>query len=213
MNMNIEAKTLFELLDDDARKLNREWVTFQELYSKSDDTVKLLGETAPGFFSILRNLLVESIFLTICRLTDPQQTFGKDNLSIDQLISKINDVELETKLSAINDEIREMRNPVKIWRDKQISHTDMETKLSPEDNPLPKISFNELNSIISGINGFMNVLWYEINNSQTAYSSYIVTGGAENLIGFLQLGKNFSEIQFELNDLVFQLHKKLKQLD
>ena len=72
---------LYRRIRTEIVRLNRDWNTFHELFAHSEERMTLLNNIAPGFFRITQDLLIESVFLVISRLTDPIKSAGKENLS------------------------------------------------------------------------------------------------------------------------------------
>lgn len=210
--MDAETTHIFELLDIEVRKLNRDWITDKQLFAESDERVQLLSETAGTFFSMLRNILIENIFLIISRLTDKEVISGNVTLSMTTLLSKLGENPIFDELNSIFEETSKDSKPIREWRNRQIGHNDLKIKLSPEGNPLPKVSFGNIESIIENINQFMNIIWKEINQSFMAYTSYVIQGGVEELTTYLRIGQIASESRFDLIRIAQELQKYLQKL-
>lgn len=55
---------------------------FDTIYSSTDiSQIKILEETAPGFFALTQSALIESALSRVARLMDPKQSCGKKNLN------------------------------------------------------------------------------------------------------------------------------------
>jgi hypothetical protein len=63
------------------------WTHYQTIFEGSDLQRELLQNTAHKFFSDLSHLLIEHLILQICKLTDPEMTMGKRNLTIPFLVN------------------------------------------------------------------------------------------------------------------------------
>jgi hypothetical protein len=74
------------------------WKEYVELFGTKHERITLLNETAPHFFRMLQDELWETSLLHLARLTDPANSFGKQdksNLTIQALPALIGDTELK----------------------------------------------------------------------------------------------------------------------
>ena len=62
------------------------WVHYQTMFEGSDLKHELLESTARMFFRDLNLMLIEHLTLRICKLTDPERTMGRRNLTVEFLI-------------------------------------------------------------------------------------------------------------------------------
>ena len=58
---------------------------FRELFTRAEDVSLLNALTGGGFTWNIQNVLWEDLLLRVCRLTDPQKSAGKDNLTVTRL--------------------------------------------------------------------------------------------------------------------------------
>lgn len=106
--------------------------TATALYSSGPDTESLLRRTAPQFFGDLNSILVEYWVLVVCRITDPEKTGGRANLTVRNLVSELEALGLLTQ--AIQDEatgLQVYRDIINGSRNRVVSHADKETFLQP----------------------------------------------------------------------------------
>ena len=99
-----EVDEIYEALYQQVSYLHAKWGIFCQLYGSTKEVVDLLNSSAPSFFRICEDVLVDDILLNISRLTDPKQTFKRDNLSLEHLVHSIDEVQF-TKLK---DEIEKL---------------------------------------------------------------------------------------------------------
>jgi AbiU2 len=91
-----------------------------------------LQNTAHKFFSDLNHMLIEHLILQICKLTDPEMTKGKRNLTIPFLVNNADfaatprDIAKLKKIAARIDKFRKRIGPA---RNKLISHLDLDAAL------------------------------------------------------------------------------------
>ena len=99
-----EIGEVHEELFQDICWLHAKWKVFRQLYSKTPETVELLNKSAPSFFRLSEDMLVDDVLLTISCLTDPKQTFKRENLTLERLASCID----ETKYPVLKAEIEQL---------------------------------------------------------------------------------------------------------
>jgi hypothetical protein len=125
------------------------WLVFRQLFAKNKERIELMG-LASTFFGEVENMLIDFVFLHICRMTDSTTTGKYENAVIGQLREALDAidqkafpeigpliVDLDKRLADIQTKSELIRH----HRDKRISHLDKPTLLkSPDLNgvPLPR---------------------------------------------------------------------------
>lgn len=104
-----------------------------DLYERGNERLTLYEEIAGNFFIDLNRILIDYILLNICKITDPAKSFGKDNLTIEYILSKIDpEITKELKLEELSNKIHEFTKQILPARNKLIVHTDKESAISNE---------------------------------------------------------------------------------
>jgi hypothetical protein len=103
------------------------WVHHQILFEGKRLKRELLALVATKFFSDIFDLFREHLILHICRLTDPDETMGRNNLTVKFLIAHSDFLgpTLE-KLQHLSDSIHDFRKIIVPARNRFISHHDLE---------------------------------------------------------------------------------------
>jgi hypothetical protein len=150
--------------------------------------IRLMNESAPGFFSLVRGLLVDSIILDLCNITDKKM----DNLNYYKLlrIAEKNyekNVDVEKLLGDFN-KLREEIKPISTQRNKRIGHLDDHVTLKRyyDEKPLEPISYKLLFSSIQRMNDLMNAFLQCFSNSENIYYTKLLEGDEIQLMGIIQ---------------------------
>src|SRR5262245_3643943 len=72
--------------------LYAKWQLYLDLFSSHDEAV-VLSQMAVGTFQIMEEALRGDIMMAVCRLGDPHQSCGNDNLSIVTLVRRVGQIE------------------------------------------------------------------------------------------------------------------------
>jgi hypothetical protein len=124
----------------------------------SQETVDLLNKPAIRFFITLKWDLMDTIAITISRLTDPQKSRNKYlNASLPQLIDSIDAgarPQLVSSLKAIFTQIKAKSVRIENWRRKWAAHRDLE--VIQGKTPKPAMSLPEIDEVLALIRKFMN---------------------------------------------------------
>src|SRR5262245_42773346 len=96
---------LFHKLDDHVVWAWLKWKQFEGLFG-SPESVALLNEAAPAFFSLLQRTLLQDLVLHVSRLTDRPRVAGKETLSLERLRDAFPDPTLRQKVNALLDELK-----------------------------------------------------------------------------------------------------------
>lgn len=114
---------------------HHEFMEFKYLYYGSKIRIDLLNEIAKHFFRKLCFILLERLVLNVSKLTDPVGGGQRKNLSLDyvhELFSVDPRYPLQFAKNLIQ-EAKKARKHVALWRNKLISHKDLDTALGKKD--------------------------------------------------------------------------------
>lgn len=106
------------------------WITncynlYRFLYEGGKKTDALLARTALAFFHDLNRIIVEYLLLQICKITDPAESRGRQNLTVANLNKNLDSLGLLTQdLIDLEAQLNGYRDLIKLARDKLISHLD-----------------------------------------------------------------------------------------
>ncbi|GAA0624038.1 MULTISPECIES: hypothetical protein [Thalassospira] len=107
--------------------------TFEQMFESDQHTAQLLHDTAPLFFNDLNHILIEYIFLQVCKITDPATAGKRSNVTLPYLNQKLEQHHLFTnEIKEYSDEILRYRSLVQTARNRLVSHLDMESVLAAE---------------------------------------------------------------------------------
>jgi HEPN superfamily AbiU2-like protein len=141
----IETRKLFLPLYDKVVELFYEWKIFRQLFASGEENLKLLNESGSNVFALLRNLIMNNVFLGLCCLTDPPEMRGHKNLSLKWFLKELGSyvngdwrLAVETKL----DQLDEVMKNIDIHRNKRIGHFDLNCAI--EAGPLPPVLYGDV---------------------------------------------------------------------
>lgn len=187
--MPTELAEVYDALKQDVSLLHVKWEVFNQLYATSERTVELLNESAPSFFRICQDMLIDDILLTISRLTDPHQTFNRDNLSMERLVAYVD----EFKYADLRDEIEQLLIEAKSkcsfareFRNRRIAHTDLSTRLQAETNPIPAFTKQQIKEALSVLRALMNKIGTYFEDTDVLYEQVLMPGDGNSLIARLR---------------------------
>jgi hypothetical protein len=109
------------------------WCHYQILYEESDLRRRMLHRIAPIFFRDLNLILIEHLVLQICKLTDPEGSGTRKNLTIDYLVNNGNFSAApadQDRAIILRDRIHLFRTAILPARNKLISHLDLSTVMA-----------------------------------------------------------------------------------
>ena len=169
----------FKSVSNDVSHLHMYWKIYRQLYAHGEQRIALLNETGPMVFYVLQHLLLDEVTLAICRLTDPAVTGKKENHSLERLVAGVQEKELSEKLQAAMKKVQELAKPFRDRRNRAIAHSDLETKLQLETNPLPGISREMVENTLEQIRALMNAYDLHYFKNTTLYEEVILPLGAD----------------------------------
>jgi hypothetical protein len=141
---------LIETFDNLLVNLNGEWRLHQDLFQVPEHYI-LFADSAPMIWHMLRDALIDSIFMSIARLLDPSTSCGKDNLSVSRIVRNMPSGVERDQIQRQYDELRGLYDSaLRHWRNRKLSHNDLKTIKGM--SPLPTIPYTEISELINKIN-------------------------------------------------------------
>jgi len=189
-NMPLHIYEIYVEIWQEVVWVHSKWNIFLQLYSDSE-TIALLNNTAPSYFRICQDVLLDDIMLSICRLTDPAQTGGKTNLSLRRLVDNI-EANKNDKLKDIVKKILDLAEPnfefARDHRNRRIAHNDLQTRMKTHLEPLSSYTNDKVNDALKNIGNVMNVVQHHYESSETLYSHCISPDDGNDLLYWLRKG-------------------------
>jgi hypothetical protein len=183
----------FESLPDDIRDVFM-WLCqdMVALYRKSDFYLGQFGKPEnypiisflPNALSVIEESLRTDITMAICRLSDPVQSCGQDNLNF-RTVGSFYDQ--DAKLQSLIDDFVASCEPLKINRNKLVCHSDKVARLEPGRAMIPQIKKSDIDTIFENAKAIIaHVAW---TCSQQSYGfGFPGDSGADALVYWLKKG-------------------------
>ena len=128
---------------------------FAELF-ENDESQFLMEKTARSFFVDLGRIMHCYLLLECAKITDPAQTSGKENFTLDNLIESIEwPSDVREELKSLKDKIQPFRNCILNARHKLLAHTDKEIFLT--DRTLGEFPEGEDKEFLMSLQRFCDV--------------------------------------------------------
>jgi hypothetical protein len=187
-----ETKEIISNFCDQCVWLKTTYNQYRILYeSGKKDRMNLLKEAAGGFFRDLEVILVEYIFLNICKLTDPANKGNNKNLTIKYVLERIDsNIQKKLGLDRLSEKIHKFRERIVPARNKIIAHQDIDTVIS--NTTLSKVTESKFEQFWIDLQEFVNSIYNHYFNEP--FSLDIVrTCDAEDLIWALKKAAYFNQ--------------------
>jgi hypothetical protein len=183
-----EVTELYGGIRQDLIRLYANWQIFRQLFATSDERYEILNGTAPGFFKLIQDALVDNAVIGISRLTDPSRHASLERLVI-ALKNQIHHTTYETLQERVAS-LRAKSEDIREHRDKRVAHRGRD--VSPPqfvDGPqkLPPITRKMIEDALSDTAEIMNEVLSSFESVHQVYEP-VVTGDADALLHFLELG-------------------------
>jgi hypothetical protein len=111
------------------------------MYSKK--AIEIINKETSSFFYLYHEVLLNDIIMTICRLSDKESTFGKENVSILNIRKYFNK---DTEICNMVDIIFDDASKIKKYRNHYLGHNDLE---SIKNGTNEKIEIPEIDKFVN----------------------------------------------------------------
>jgi len=102
--------------------------TFAALYESGSEVKEVLSAAASSFFSDLNRILLEYCWLQVCKITDPANSSGRDNLTVENINASLREFGLMTDEICNHSKcLRHYRKLIKKGRNRLVSHLDKDS--------------------------------------------------------------------------------------
>lgn len=187
---------------------------YVELYGDKQSRIDILNQVAPFLFKLVEDVLWDDILLHIARLTDPAETMGKTNLTIQGLSCLIPDEKLRAKVSQLTGAAIQKTAFCRDHRNRRLAHNDLNLITSVQAKPLEGVSRLKLKEgmgaiaeVLKAVSGhyFDSDILFEMSRGGKGAVSmlYILRDGlalAEERRARIQIG-DFSGSERDLRDI------------
>lgn len=180
---------LYHPLHDELAWLHIKWSDFRRLYATSQERVDLLNKAAPAFFHQHQRMTWENVLLHLCRITDPIQSMGHDNLTIMRIPNAVPDPGLRAVVKSLADDAKQKTQFARDWRNRRLAHQELPAPPGQAVAPLPPASRQNVEDALGAIRRTMNHVERHYLNESVLYEHSIeALGGVEALIAHLTKG-------------------------
>lgn len=131
------------------------WKQFVNLFCSGPERVALLNRCGANFFYTVDRLFFESAVLSVCRLTDPANTFKKANLTVNSYTELLSDERSKAEIVSLLKVLSENTKFARDWRNRHIGHNDLALKLG-EAKPLEAATIESMAASIDAILAVIN---------------------------------------------------------
>ena len=206
--MGNELGSLYSELWQQLVWLHMKWAEYRELFGSKQSRITLLNEAAPFFFYVIQDVMWNDILLHICKLTDPPNSAGKSNLSVTRLPAAINDNVTSTEVQKLCDAAQTATGFCRDWRNRRISHLDLDLALGQPAQPLSPASRDDVTKALASLTQILDAVSIHYQNSTTAFSLTNTIRGAKSLLYVMDDGiKAENERRKELENGIFNQAK------
>ena len=187
---------MYGALHDDLAELHARWTVFSQLYATNEARVELLNASAPRFFRLCQDVFINDIMITISRLTDPRQTFGKDNLSMERLVALVDKPkhpDLKGEVERLLTEAKSKCRFARELRNRRLAHSDLFTRLQGPTGSLPDATKRQVEEALATLRAIMNAVEVYFEDNTVLYEQVLMTGDGDNLICRLHDARTYRE--------------------
>lgn len=165
------------------------WSEYCELFGTSEQRVALLNESASFFFQVVQRSVWHEVLLRLCRMTDPPQSVGKDNLTVMRLASICPNQAMAPRIEELAERAKLATGFARDWRNRKLAHADLALAIGGAATPLLGASRKQVADAITAIHGVLNTIGREFLGGEMPNTPPIMgPNGGEELLYLLRDG-------------------------
>ena len=168
--MGNDLGSQFHVLSSDLTWVHWRWQQYRILFGEKPSRIDLLNETASFFFYVVQGVFFEDTLLGIAKLIGPEESSGKQNLTVRRLPSLCKP-EIQTEVSGLVDIARSKSAFAIEWRNKYIAHHDLDLALGRKSYLLPTASREAVEHCLAALRDVLNRVEGEYCKADTMYFS------------------------------------------
>ena len=164
--------------------------TYSALYESGDETKELLAASASIFFGDLNTILIEYCLLQVCKITDPEESTGRKNLTFEHLNATLRAANRMTdEITLFSTGLSRYRELVKVGRHRLISHLDKNTVL--EGQAIGGHAQEEVTAFFKSLYGYVDAVGNAVDVGPLDFRTSAGAGDVVDLIKTLRRGLTF----------------------
>ena len=178
--MDTQIGVLFSHLDEEVAQLFYRWKIFQQLFGSGTESLNLLNQSGSNVFAMLQGLTIDNVFLTLCRLTDPERIGSHKNLSIRYLLGRMETTLTDKVREDLHGQFTELEaatEKLRSHRSKRIAHLDLDHAVKPEE--LPPVEYGDLENALRLLESIMQDLHLVVWNAGAHYREVSIAYGCD----------------------------------
>lgn len=144
------------------------WKQFRNLFCSGPERVELLNRCGAGLFYQVDKIFLESIMLSLCRLTDPPETCGRHNLTIKRFSQFMDSEERTEKMKNLISEAEISTAFARDWRNRRIGHNDYYLKLG-KAKPLKSATIDGIEAAVRAVFDVFSYISHDFLKQSTEY--------------------------------------------
>ena len=169
-----DLERVLNAVNDQVIQLSFRWKIFCQLFDSGPENVELLNKSGSNVFGLFQRLILDDVMISLSRLTDPDKSFGNDNASVRNIVTKAKAclpaatiAEVETLVSELDKHVLNIRK----HRNKALAHADLGHALNV--SALPAVTYDELEKAMKILQEIVNVVALEAFRWTTHYDPII----------------------------------------
>lgn len=191
--------SIFRCLDDDVRELYLLWLNYCELFGQNADTVQVINDSAPACGYVIQQTLLDAIYLSLSRITDPAKSCGNDNLTFRKLLEVCDGALPSNLVDTLRARVDDAEKAVMVFRkhrNKRIAHSDLQHAMQAD---FSRPSRDAMRCAINACSLVLNTLSLEYNKGPIVYECLIFRGGGASLIALLREGLRLRSLRKDVS--------------
>jgi hypothetical protein len=180
---------LFRAIETEVAWLQAKWLVFRRLYATDDRTVDLLNRSAPWFFTVIHQVMLDDLALSLTRLTEPSMVAGKETLVLDRILAECESSaspEVVEELARLVASAKKHSATLRPARNQRIAHTDLKATIHGSLTALPTTSRTEIEAALQDIFAALNLAAPHLGSATTDYELTSEFASTESLLACLK---------------------------
>lgn len=184
-----DISDVYEALWNEVSLVTFKWHTFKQLFSISEERLRLLEKTANGFFHICENSILSDVLISLSRITDNPGSKKGAKISLGRLVFVKGPYFTKETAKEFEELVKKAEtncNGIRSLRNNLYGHLSFGVIQDPQLDELPDVTVGQVDKAIKSVQAVITFFAFHVHDEDHRFDLGQMVGGADALVFHLE---------------------------